>query len=273
MPTERKTPQFVAKVREALVNKRHEDAVSILVDGLARSAVRQNGDLTPWLSREFGAAGARKLLQTLTHFPCFYCKRGLTKCTACTGRGHVAGDWPCDTCLALGYSRCDFCDGSGWVTYNFIPMGLRLSVIIARVQAAASELKVLLQQPEPPAMGGSAKEVASQLLALNRLAGIFENALDATRAFRNSGAAGKQVVHKIRKTCLISWKKLAPRIRACLKSLHAAAARQAASGPESKRIYAERKADLYEKLANAKRLAGTGTAIDHPFLTRAAART
>lgn len=272
MPTEQKTPPFVARVREALGKKRNDDAVTILVDGISRSAVRRNGDLTPWLSKQFGTTGAKKLLQALTHFPCFYCKRGLTRCTACGGRGHAAGEWPCDTCLALGYRRCDFCDGSGWVTYNFIPMGLRLSVIIARVQTAASELKALLQQPDPAAKGGSAKDAASQLLALNRLAGIFENALDATRAFKNS-AAGKQVALKIRKSCVVSWKRLTPRILACLKALQADAARQAASGPESKRKYAERKAGLYEKLATAKRFASTGTALDHPFLTRAAAKT
>jgi hypothetical protein len=271
MPTEQKTPDFVAKVRHALGKKRDSDAAALLVEGLSHSVVKKNADLTPWLRAQFGAVGAKQLLKSLTYFPCFYCKRGLLKCPSCGGRGRASGDWPCEPCVALGMARCDFCDGSGWATYNFVPVGLRLAVIIARVQAATVELKVLLRQPFPAGASGKPeaieKAVAKQLLALNRLAGIFENALDATRVFRKGGGANKQIVVKIRKTCIAGWKKLAPRLRDCLEGLQRAAADQVAGAQGQ---YPQRKTDFYERLATSKHFMKTNTCIDHPFLTRAA---
>jgi len=271
MPSKHKTHDFVAKVRLALGKKRDLDAAALLVEGLSHSVVKKNADLTPWLRSRFGAVGAKRLLKALTHFPCFYCKRGLLKCPSCGGRGRASGDWPCEPCVALGMARCDFCDGSGWATYNFVPVGLRLPVIIARVQAATMELKLLLRQPSPSAAKGKPesieKAVAKQLLALNRLAGIFENALDATRAFLKSGGTNKQIVIKIRTTCIACWKKLAPRLRDCLVRLQRAAADQAA-GTQGQ--YPQRKTDFYERLATSKHFMKTNTCIDHPFLTRAA---
>ncbi|MBE7506825.1 MAG: hypothetical protein HS101_11135 [Planctomycetia bacterium] len=274
MPTEPKTPDFVAKVRLALGKKRDSDAAALLVEGLSQSVVKKNTDLTPWLRSQFGAAGAKQLLKALAHFPCFYCKRGLLKCPSCGGRGRASGDWPCEPCVALGMARCDFCDGSGWATYNFVPVGLRLSVIIARVQAGSAELKVLLKKPPATASRGRpgevAKAVSSQLLALNRLAGIFENALDATRAFRKGSTANKQIIQRIRKTCIAGWKKIAPRLRDCLAGLQRAAADEVAASNGAQKKYAQRKMDFYERLATAKHFMKSNTGIDHPFLARAA---
>lgn len=265
MPTDHKSPEFVAKVRLALGKKRDSDAAALLVEGLSHSVVKKNADLTPWLRSQFDAGGAKRLLTALTHFPCFYCKRGLLKCPSCGGRGRASGDWPCEPCVALGMARCDFCDGSGWATYNFVPVGLRLSVIISRVQAASSELKVQLRQRSPATTSGKTVAVARQLLALNRLAGIFENALDATRAFRKGGT-NKQIVINIRKACIAGWKKIAPRLRECLVRLQRASVQEAAG---AKGLYPQRKTDFYERLATSRHFMKTNTCIDHPFLTRA----
>lgn len=274
MPTPKKSPEFIAGVHKALGKGRETDAVSLLVEGLSHAVVKKNSDLTTWLSSEFGLAGANKLIKALAHYPCFYCKHGLIKCGACVGRGPVTGDWPCEVCLASGAARCDFCDGSGWVTYNFVPVGLRLPVIISRVQTAVAELRALMKKPGPLTINGRpeavAKAVTSHLLALNRLAGIFENALDATRAFRNASGKRKDLVAKIRQSCIMSWKKLSPRMIACVRALHRATAKQAAAAGKSQKKTLERKTDLYERIASSKRLAKTGTGIDHPFLVRAA---
>ena len=88
------------------------------------------------------------------------------------------------------------------MTYNYVPVGLQLPVMVARVKAARGEADALLREAIPAVTGQSSREtgkaLAKELLRLNRLLGVFDNAIAASEKLSARDAAAR---------CSCRWKR------------------------------------------------------------------
>jgi len=262
----------VLKVVAALMKAgREQDAARILIRDLRRSSTPREADISKWLVRTIGAKPATRLLHTLAHYPCFYCEHGLEECNLCGWQSQTGEKRGCcEHCLDLLYARCDFCDGSGWITYNAIPQDLWPAVVVVRTNAALKRLTDLMKNRLPavtPTEPTQARELLErEQLVLNRLAGIFENAVDATRKYpaRNSPTF-KPVAAKVLNTSTTAWEKIQARMRQTLLLLAVAIRSEAGLGATAKaQAIMEARADFYTMLAESR--AFEGTSLSHPFL-------
>ncbi len=273
MAKQNRSDVVLAAVLRALKARRDQEAVRLLVDGLTPGVAPIGADLTPWLGKTIGREATARLVRVLAFYPCFYCKQGLQTCGDCQGRGKSSFGEVCESCVGLGKSRCDFCDAAGWATYNFVPCGLRLAVILQRVPAAVKELETRLARPLPKASPTKddrlPKALSQELLAINRLAGIFENAVDAARRLVRSHPETTKVAAKILKTCQLAWRKIEPRMRETLHAMGESLSGRSERAARGEAATASRdRASYYVRLARSNGF--SGTCLSHPFLMRLA---
>jgi hypothetical protein len=232
--------------------------------------------LRRWLLKSIGKEATGKLVDAFARFPCFYCENGLETCETCNGRGTIADSLICEVCAGLSVTRCGFCDGSGFVTNNVVPPGLRVVVLAERVNRASSRIKTLLDKPVPQDAPtdpvGVAKRCAKQLLDLSRQMGVFENTVVAAKDLAQAHPRSKEKLAKIVGLCCHAAVDARQRIRELAEQMSRCSKLQAEAPDvdESVRRRAERGAEFYESLAASETLAGT--ALEHPYLQRAVAR-
>jgi hypothetical protein len=175
--------RFARRLKACLTSDRWPDAVRLFTDGVAHELVPDRPDLARWLMRVVGRTETLRLAKAFALKECFYCKGGLERCDACGGRGYHPDQTICERCIGLGRAACDFCTGSGWVTYNYVPAGLRLPVILERAKVAAGNAETLLRKATPAvserSSSATGRSLAKELVQLNRLMGVFENAIVA----------------------------------------------------------------------------------------------
>lgn len=266
MASESRARTAVTAVAKALKAGRDIEAARVLVDAINHQALRADADLAGVLVRALGRQGLSRLIRGFARYPCFYCKQGLQECPACRGRGATAGGWVCEACIGLGVGRCDFCDAAGLVTYNFVPVGLRPAVIVERLRSPARELESVLSASVPRNRVNQ-KTVARQILMLNRLAGMLENAADAAKKLRTTSESTRKFSGRVDKACAASWKRISHRLQVLVKLLAVLAQKELeAISNTSSRQRAERRVGFYERLAKNARF--EGTCLEHPFLAR-----
>lgn len=255
-------------VARALDAGRAAEAVHQFMQALAHDTTLKHVDLPPVLAKSLGRKRADALVTAFAEHPCMVCKRGLLLCEECDGKGHI-GDRMCEECLGLGAANCSFCAGSGWITYNYVPSGLRAAVVVARSRLALADARGLMADALPEAGQGRAslnrKQLAQSLLRLNRLMGAFNNALGVARHPPETGSAATRMLEKVEAACSKAAEKLERRIRRLLVLLSGAFQAEAAraDGPGKQRL-AERRAAFYGALAKSADFAGTS--LYHPYL-------
>jgi len=272
-PTRTRAEKALPAVVQALERGRRQDAARLFLQGLSHGIAPQDKPLLKWLSRAIGKELTAKLVNAFVHFPCFYCKKGRTRCEDCDARGSLEEGTPCRTCVGIGVARCEFCDGSGWVTLEYVPEGLRPVVIRNRAALALQRMRNLSRQPVGRPSSGDAdktvKRCSQFLLNLDRQMGVFENVLVAVEHLPEADHA-KVKLRSLADRCVQTAAKGENRIREtilCMANAFRAAAKTAGKGSR-KRSQAERRAEFYAALVDANRtLAGTG--LEHPFLHKA----
>jgi len=247
------------------------EAVRLFGDALDHGVAPPDVDLVRWLIKAIGKRHASKLIVAYAHHPCFYCKKGLETCEACKGRGHWEDNTLCETCVTTGVARCDFCDGAGLVTYNAMPPSLRMPVAIERVKLATKGLEAILQRPAPRPSQSQPheclKSCAKRLIDVNRLMGIFENALVLAKAMGDSMLRSRPIIAKILRACLRCAPQGLQRIREVLQCMAACARYEAQDmrlAPAA-RGTAKRRVVLLESLLKPSSVFA-GTALEHSFL-------
>ncbi len=254
-------------VAAALKAGKQNDAVRLLLDALQHHVPPTMANLSAWLVQQLGTRPAAKMLKALAHYPCFYCKNGLAKCDMCQGKPHRS----CNHCLDLKLTRCDFCDGAGWVTYNVAPMSLWLPMIVERSGVGAAQLKKLLDKPLPAASPKTAAatraKVEKELLLLNRLAGIFENAQNAAQKLRPRGPKEKSQIAVIIKRSRKAWSLIEPRMRQTLKRLAEAMTHEVAGAAPADQKRLKARIEICKSIADSEDF--DQSSLWHPFLSDA----
>lgn len=219
-------------------------------------------NLPAWLVSSFGKQRAAHLLRALSRHPCMGCRSGLIACEDCETKGFFADGRVCDACSGLGATNCGFCSGSGWITYNFLPVGLRSIVALERTKQTISATRGLLSKPVPPVdasnLADCRKTLAKQLLRFNRFCGVLNNALSVARHPSLGDAHAATVLPKVEAACLAEAEKLKHRMRALLlASAQIAQAEIPTARNEAERDLARRRSEFYTQLASSTDFSGT----------------
>lgn len=256
---QRVVQQVVAKIQEG----RNKDAVRLFVEAYNRGVLPKGYVLPKWFLETFGKETAAKLFRACARFPCMYCKSGLEPCEACGGQGVRAEGPFCDTCAALGQTRCEFCDGTGLATYSFFPPELWLPIILDRSRLAIRQVNQLLAHPVPAS--ASEAYLTNLILNLNKLLGALENAILAAKQIAHQNPN----VHIITRTVQSCTQAAAATIKCLRQALRAQAAamRRSASAhpPDSAEAqFRIGRAAFYDNLADSENF--ERTCLHHPFL-------
>jgi len=269
MASEDPTAKIMQSVARALSAGRSKEAVHQFVQALSHDTTLKRVDLPPLLAQTLGKSKLDALIQAFAKHPCMVCRRGLLICDDCEGRGYFRDGRICDACLGLGTTNCDFCAGSGWITYKYVPAGLQEMVLLARSKLALAEARALLAAPLPGGgkTGGEAnrKTLAQRLLQANRLMGAFDNAVGIARSLAEAGAGSATTFENVESACSSAASRLVRRIRKLLQLLSENAKVQAAQekSPRQRRLN-ERRTQTYASLAKSTDF--KGTSLFHVYL-------
>ncbi|MGE5610513.1 MAG: hypothetical protein ACM359_14780 [Bacillota bacterium] len=256
---QRVVQQIIAKMQEG----RNKDAVRLFVEAHNRAVLPKGHALPKWLLDTFGKEMAAKLFQAFAHFPCVYCKSGLEHCEACGGRG-ARPDGPfCDTCVATGQSRCEFCDGTGLATYSFFPPELWLPIIVDRSRLAIHGVNHLLAHPVPAS--SSEAHLTELIVNLNKLLGVLENAVLAAKQIAHHDTHA-QVIAQTVLACNQAASAAVTYLRQAIRALAAVVRNSAKAHPpdSAEAQFRLGRAEFYENLANSASF--ERTCLQHPFL-------
>lgn len=272
-PGDNREKRAMQGVLAALKQGRHADATRRFKEAQACHVVPEDSQLEDWLGHHLGKQATAQLAKAFALTPCFYCEKGRESCPECDGRGHHAGATICEACLGIGVTRCDFCDGSAWVTINWVPSVFWTPVLTIRAKSAVERLKALVDQPRPEPSRRNAetvlKKCSSALLAANSLIGILENTVTAARKLRERGPEQNGRLSKLVGSCVRASMRANEFVRETLQRMAVAArfAAEAAGSESEEARLATTKAERYESLARSEDYADTF--LEHPFLREA----
>jgi hypothetical protein len=183
---DRPLPPALRPVLRALRAGEPETAVRCLVGAALDHHLPQGQPLAAWLTRTLGTVPTRQLIAACAEYPCFVCNGGYEVCENCAGQGSTRNTL-CEPCLGFGVCHCKFCGGSGWVTINFVPQGLRFLTAVQRIRTARKRMARLVgAQATLDRMSRHEKHICRKdrvalILRWNRLLAVFENAVLALR--------------------------------------------------------------------------------------------
>jgi len=264
-----KTERIMTPVIQALSSRQDAEAVRLFQEAVANSPSLRDSDLSTWLVKTIGKAPAQRLIQAYAEYPCMGCKQGLLKCAPCHGKGEVSDDEVCERCMGFRAMNCDFCAGAGWITYNFVPPGLVAAVVLERSRRVLARAKSLLAAPSAAESDESASEkckaLTLEVLQLNRILGVMDNALAVAHAPSPLARKHKQVLMQVQSACIAGAARVEKRLRKTLHEL--AECWESRSGSGANRGAAAKRARYYERLASAKDFSRTG--LFHVYLTKA----
>jgi hypothetical protein len=191
LPAVTPQPRPLVGVIAALNNSDGIEAVRQLQRAIALHALESQN-----IVEAFIACGAKGLLphliSALAHAPCPHCRGGFENCSSCHGAGHAEErSSACSACAGLGIAPCDFCGGSGLMTYDAVPEPLCASVAMRRVQSAAGRIAEEANNPTPTAVsrdGISAlrKAIMKRAVSIRHDLAILANAAQLARALRET---------------------------------------------------------------------------------------
>jgi hypothetical protein len=180
-----------------------EDAGRLFLKAVTHHAAGDAFELVDLLRQRGGEPMLQRLVFAFAKFACPHCRRGLNACEGCAGSARTDdGRGPCQRCLSLGATLCDFCGGSGFATYSFVPEPLRAAVAAARTDQAAARSAELLAWPLPTTVArgqlkATRKVLAKELVSLRREIAVLSNAAQFVREYRDANANGRRFAARV----------------------------------------------------------------------------
>ncbi|MGA2499480.1 MAG: hypothetical protein ABSH20_17200 [Tepidisphaeraceae bacterium] len=182
--------RVLQSVADRLRAGRREEAARLFLEGMAHHILPDDQELLDAIQGLMGRDLTLALILAFADFRCFYCRQGFEECPHCVGTGSIPEtDQPCERCLSLGHSPCDFCGGSGRVTYSFAPAGLRPAIASCRSKLAIGSLRKLDETAIAALARGGAAESRGRLVRLfldyDRNLASLRDALDIAHSLRS----------------------------------------------------------------------------------------
>ena len=264
-----RTERLLTPVMEALTSRNSKASVLRFQEVIAHAPDLRNVDLAVWLAESIGKQQTELLVHYYARYPCMGCKKGLLKCEHCDSHGVLSDGEVCERCLGLRAMNCDFCAGSGWITYSFVPPGLVAAVLLERIRLVLAEAKDRLASPPEPedsSPADRAKSLAGEMLQFNRLLGVMDNGLAVVSSPPPPTRKHGNLLKKVRAACLHGADKVIRRVRRDLTQLAEVWAAKAVRG--NNRPAAKRLANFYHRLSASEDFSGTG--LYHVYLSKAA---
>ncbi len=194
--TDHLAERVLQHVSDRLRAGRREEAARLFLDGMAHGVLPDDSELLDAIQRFMGRDLALSLVLAFADFRCFYCRQGFEECPHCVGTGTIPEtDQPCGRCLGLGHSPCDFCGGSGRVTYSFAPAGLRPAIASCRSKLALGNVRKLDETSSAALARMDSTEGRGRLVKLfldyDRELASLRDALDIAHSLRRKHPADK----------------------------------------------------------------------------------
>jgi len=263
------TESFMQPVVAALKAGRRIDAVRHFQAAVAHQTGLGGAGLAAWVEQQLGRKLNSELVKALAQYPCMGCKKGLVICEDCEGRAQTDDQRMCDKCTGLGAANCDFCGGSGWITYRFVPVGMRSAVVIERAKMVLNKAQELLAEPLPPPGRKDAKRqrvaLGQAVLRANRYLGALDNAIGLCKRPQQQEHQAQASLQRVAAVCRKAASRLEKRVRQALKALARLEADQARNSQNSShRDRASRRSKYFEQRAASASF--VGTSLDHLHL-------
>jgi hypothetical protein len=271
---EESAKRVLAQVAAELNDGDRRRAARHFLAGVAHESMSPRMATVAWVREVIGKELTDALIAALAAAPCFGCKLGYQDCERCGGDGMTADAQVCRTCVGFGRARCEFCSGSGLATYNALPADFRPHVMARRV-ARAIALIDRLKGEVPPAAGalpasgaGDATDPAAfdrdQILRLNKLLGVLENAVIAARTLIRAGRGEQADFAPMAKRVISAAAIAEAQMRQSLRRLSASGASGPAGETDLDRADREARSTYYRELADSPHFEQTG--LEHFFL-------
>lgn len=174
---------LVKELRDQLRRGNSSDAVRLFLRAIADAAL-PTGELRAATFQVFGTDLMQEIIHACANLDCPFCKGGFVTCLRCEGTGRTDNTLACRSCRSLGAMRCDFCGGSGFAGYSFIPQELQADVALVRFEHASTmvsdseqTLSTLSSQHEHPL-----RNSLTTYCHLARVHAIMANVLDLVRS-------------------------------------------------------------------------------------------
>lgn len=266
--------RFLQDVTARLERLHETEAIGRLNRAGVSGRLPPDAKLLGWLARTIGAQATLRLITSYARQPCFYCRNGLEPCDSCDGHGYWSEGGICVQCLGLGVARCDFCAGSGRVTYDAVPSALQAAVAVHRTKEALACVRHQLAQPVPSVSDAepirALRESGKALCEVDKALGLIENALLLDRALPGPGLQSRAELERIVRSGVRCAAAGRSRIHELVRTMAVSArllGESSALEPRRRGI-AARQAMFYQSLlGHADALSGTG--FERPFLGEA----
>jgi hypothetical protein len=270
VPTD--TPELavlIKRIDSALASSDGHQLREAIDQGFMDDVIPKNVDLHRWALMTLDQDRTSRIVGVLASWPCPYCDHGLLCCEQCEGRSRFEDGTLCERCLAFGVARCEFCVGSGWFTYSAVPRGFWAPVLLERCQRAFGEIDMLFRRALPIVSVSSAtncrKELAKNVLVLDRWLGVLDNALSAGHDSSIFPEAFRPAVEQVLHRSIRIADQVRDRLRRCFRLLAEAAALEIGKGASAAgRDLAKSRTIFYKSLA--KRGSFSDTALRHILL-------
>lgn len=193
-----KTDQILQKLQEAVESGHLKDAKQLLQHADASGRLKSDSGIFAGLKAAVGEKPALAIVKSIALQACPCCTGGREKCDECQGKGFVDDVRVCRVCAGLGLQRCPFCNGTCLAGYDFVPRGLRPTVLVMRLKFAEEQLKSLAKGTDQATM--NVREMVKRIVSVDRCRGILANAVEQARLNEIGASSGLKMYSTASKT-------------------------------------------------------------------------
>jgi hypothetical protein len=281
------TVQALESFLKMLRQGHSDEIVQLFLKDQAHNLFPKGGDTLKWLTNKIGKKATTKTVVAFARLVCFNCKDGLRSCENCNATGHFDYEMVCESCLGLTKAPCDFCGGTGWVSIDCIPLGLRMAVFGVHIENAEKQIINMLEKELPYLSNENVEVIFDKcvrenvevifdkcvrlLFQLNRQISVLESTVGVTQNMIEVPNNFKKQMSKITRKCVLIALKGEKRLGEIIKTMKETFKLQSEREEKGSKMqkFAAARTKFYTGLLDT-RPPFAGTYLEHPFLNEAA---